>query len=89
MVEQKKYKTFEEFAKDVLYIVDATVNCKVGSSTAIVPNINDAGVKYFLNSDPLCNKYEHRRYPLIKSFSLLHLENLSDRDFCVNYITTN
>lgn len=77
------------FSKDTLYIVDSTVDCNLENSPVVIPNINDAGAKYKLSSDPLCSNHEHRRYPLIKDFGTLNLDGLSNTEFCDNYITSN
>jgi len=56
---------------------------------AIIPNIDDAGAKYFLINDPLCNQYGYERYPLIQDFRLLNVAGLSTSEFCQSYITNN
>ena len=79
----------KEFSKDSLYLVDATMKCRLADPSAIVANINDAGVKYQLSRDPLCAGFGHRRYPLIKEFNLLRVESLSIKDFCDNYVISD
>ena len=77
----------ENYTNGSLYIFDATLKCINQEGNVLIPNINDAGAKYVLANDPVCKTYEHKRYPLIRSFKILYLENLEDGDFCVNYIT--
>jgi hypothetical protein len=80
----------ERYLSDsVIYIIDSALNCKIPKSSATIANINDAGAKYRLISDPLCQGYEHRRYPLIRHHYLLRVEKLSDKEFCENYILGN
>jgi 4-amino-4-deoxy-L-arabinose transferase-like glycosyltransferase len=69
-----------------LYIIDSSIKCKDFGKVAVISNINDAGEQYYLANDPLCQGLEHRRYPLIRDFSILSLERLSDTEFCTNYI---
>ena len=76
----------EKIQNDTLYIVDLSYKCKGFEKTAVIADINDAGEKYYLANDPLCQEFEHSRYPLIRSFSFLNLETLSNKEFCTNYI---
>jgi hypothetical protein len=71
------------------YLIDSTLNCSIPEVKAIIANINDAGAKYRFVDDPLCEQYTHNRYPLIKDFRLLNVENLTDEEFCVNHISNN
>lgn len=72
-----------------LYLVDPSAKCSIPQTTALITNIDDAGAKYRLVSDPLCQQFTHNRYPLIKQHRLLDVESLSNKDFCENYISNN
>lgn len=71
------------------YLVDTSAKCSTPQTTALIANIDDAGAKYRLISDPLCQQFTHNRYPLIKQHRLLDVESLSTKDFCENYISNN
>lgn len=71
------------------YLIDPASNCDIPEVVAIIANIDDAGVKYRFVNDPLCQQFVHKRYPLIKNHRLLNIENLTDEDFCVYYISNN
>lgn len=71
------------------YLIDATLNCEIPETRAIIANVDDAGVKYRLINDPLCREFLHNRYPLIKYHRLLNIGNLSNEEFCVNYVSNN
>lgn len=76
----------EKVSDNSLYIVDSNIKCKNIIKTVVISNINDAGERYYLHSDPLCKNYTHYTYPLIRNFQILRLEKLSTKDFCLNYL---
>ncbi|OGM03192.1 hypothetical protein A2115_00640 [Candidatus Woesebacteria bacterium GWA1_41_8] len=79
----------KDYSPNTVYIVDVNLHCTMPKPLAIIPNIDDAGAKYFLINDPLCNQYGYERYPLIQDFRLLNVAGLSTSEFCQSYITNN
>lgn len=76
----------EEIKEEDTYIVDATLECKLPKGNSIT-SIKDAGTKYIIVNDKLCDSLISKRYPHIKNVNLLNIENLSTQNFCENFIT--
>lgn len=70
-------------------ILDVRIDCPLLKGKHIIPSIFDAGGKYTIINDKLCDKYVNKPYPLIKDLKYLDLETISDKDFCQNFIISS
>lgn len=71
-----------------IIVTDQRYNCqeKENGDAGIV-QLSDAGLIYLIKNDKLCTDYELINYYFPQSVDILEIENLSNKEFCINWIT--
>lgn len=78
--------TMKESTNSATYILDTRIKCPHPDSYHLIASLKDAGGKYIIINDKLCERLVYKTYPLIKDLRYLNIENLSTKDLCQNYI---
>lgn len=68
------------------YIVDAKINCKFNNEFVVIQSQKDAGVKYKIYNDTLCDKEDLTVYRRNHFISDYNVENMNDKIFCNRWI---
>lgn len=87
------FKTCAQFDEEDLkttYIVEPSLACQIIPKKDIkieIAQLSDAGTIYRIYNDRLCNPLQRLPYPRLNTLNDLHIENLTDNNFCRLYIT--
>ncbi|MCL4367164.1 hypothetical protein M1563_03265 [Patescibacteria group bacterium] len=67
-------------------VINTSSGCALKSNT-VIASIKDAGGKFMLINDPLCQNISKKQYTLVKNLSDLDIENYDLQSFCQKWIT--